>query len=365
MIKEVKKLQVIYNNNLVGILSEIDGGRIAFQYDGAWLKKGFSLSPLSLPLSPNIYISEKPFFQGLYGVFNDSLPDGWGELLMSRMLAKQGIDYSNISPLTKLTIINTNGLGGLTYEPSQTDDEPINYELDIIAKQASEILTDSENSTDLDKIYRLGGSSGGARPKAHITDGQDEWIVKFPCRIDPQDIGVAEFNTNSLAQKCGINVNEYKLFPSLLCSGYFGAKRFDRINGNRIHTVSLSALLETSHRIPNLDYMHLFQVTSTISARKETDLYEVYRRMCFNVLHANKDDHGKNFAFIYDEKNKGYILSPAYDLTKTPYKAEHEMAVLGNGNPTEKDLLAIAKEVKLSKSKCFKILEHIKIELNV
>ena len=110
-IEEVKKLNVIYNGKTVGYLAELKNGNIAFQYDDEWIKSGFSISPISLPLSNKIYTSDKPTFNGLYGVFWDSLPDGWGELLVRRMLNKYGINFDRLSPLQKLSIINKNGLG--------------------------------------------------------------------------------------------------------------------------------------------------------------------------------------------------------------------------------------------------------------
>ena len=360
-VEEVKKLKVKYNGKIVGYLAELKNGSIAFQYDNEWLKNGFSISPLSLPLSNEIYISDKPTFNGLYGVFWDSLPDGWGELLVRRMLNKYGINFDKLSPLQKLSIINSNGLGALEYEPNRnllaiSED----YSLDEIATEAEKILNDDTENADLDSIFNLGGSSGGARPKAHITYNNEEWIVKFPCQIDPKNIGEKEYNANKLAELCGININEYKLFDSKICSGFFGAKRFDRINNKKIHMISLSALLETTHRLPNLDYGHLFQVISKISANRENDLYEAFRRMCFNVFYKNRDDHGKNFSFLYDENLKGYKLSPAYDITSLPNKPEHEMSVNLNGKPTESDLLQIAQDFQLSKKKCEEIIATIK-----
>ena len=359
MIKNIKKLTVKYNDRTVGILAEVEEGKIAFQYDEKWVKNGFSVSPISLPLNREVYVNHKDTFEGLYGVFHDSLPDGWGELLVSRMLAKQGINYAELSPLTKLSIVSENGLGGLTYEPSQTEKENVGYDLDALAKQAADVWEDGDANADLDTIYYLGGSSGGARPKAHIREGTEEWIVKFPCRIDSPEAGRKELEMNFAAKRCGIDVNECKLFPSKICGGYFGAKRFDRQDGNRLHMLSLSSVLETTHRVPNLDYMHLFQVISVICGDMN-DLYEAFRRMCFNVFYENKDDHGKNFSFLYDEKRRMYCLSPAYDLTQTPNKPEHEMTVRGNGNPTEKDLIAVSKELNLSQKHCIHILETVK-----
>lgn len=123
--------------------------------------------------------------------------------------------------------------------------------------------------------------------------------------------------------------------------------------------ISLSAILETTHRLPNLDYTHLFQVIQNICVNQE-DMYEAFRRMCFNVFYENKDDHGKNFSFLYDENLKGYKLSPAYDLTSIPNKFEHEMTVNGNGNPTEMDMLHVAKNFHLSNKKCKEIIEEVK-----
>lgn len=360
MIEQVKKLEVKYNGVTVGYLAEVQEGRIAFQYDDAWVKKGFSISPFSLPLSNQIYINGKDNFGGIYGVFHDSLPDGWGELLVKRMLAKMGVNYDSLSPLMRLSLVSGNGLGGLTYEPTQVQKEKdSDIDLDFIAGEADKILNDGVARESLDEIYRLGGSSGGARPKAHLRIDGEEWIVKFPCRLDPVNVGEEEYKANLLAKECGIEIAECRLFPSERCTGYFGSKRFDRLGEKRVHTVSLSSLLETSHRIPNLDYMHLFQVIQKICANQD-DLYEAYRRMCFNVIYGNKDDHGKNFSFIYDEKQKGYRLSPAYDITRTPDKAEHEMTVNGSVNPTEKQLKEAIGTVGIQQKKCTEILCLVK-----
>ena len=363
-IAEIEKLAVKYNGKTVGCLAGLKNGKIAFQYDEKWQKDGFSISPISLPLSNNIYISEKSTFDGLFGVFWDSLPDGWGELLVRRMLNKYSIDFDKLSPLQKLTVINKNGLGALTYEPNNDLSPNItDFNLDKIAKETEKILNDQTDNTDLDTIYYLGGSSGGARPKAHIVYNGAEWIVKFPCAIDPKNIGEKEFTANTLAKKCGINVNEFRLFDSKICSGFFGAKRFDRDGNKKLHMISLSALLETTHRLPVLDYGHLFQVICKISADRENDLYEAFRRMCFNVFYKNRDDHGKNFSFLYDENLKGYKLSPAYDLTSLPNKPEHEMTVNLSGKPNTSDLLQIAHDFQLPKSRCDKIIKTIQTVL--
>ena len=248
MIAKVKKLNVKYNDKLVGYLADLGDGRIAFQYDEDWIKKGFSISPFSLPLSNKIFINSKMNFDGLYGVFNDSLPDGWGELLVRKMLIKKGINPDNLTPLQKISIISKNGLGGLSYEPTQIiSEDSDDIDLDFLSNEANKILNNEENISDLDEIYNLGGSSGGARPKAHINIDDNEWIVKFPCLYDPKNIGELEFKANKIAEECNINLPEYKLFESKKCTGYFGTKRFDRDNGKRIHMISAVVNRKLSH----------------------------------------------------------------------------------------------------------------------
>lgn len=349
---EIKKLTVLYNQKKVGYLALLDNIKIGFQYDEDWLKDGFSISPFSLPLTNKIFISNSPYFEGLFGVFYDSLPDGWGELVITRKLAKEGINYQRLSALTKLSLINDNGLGGLSYIPSQTfESEAELNDFDHYYKLVEDLLNDKDID-NLDDVYLYGASSGGARPKAHYQD----WIIKFPTKNDGLDSGKKEFLANETARKCGINLPEYKLFPSKICDGFFGTKRFDRAGDKKIHMVSLAALLETTHRIPNMDYTHLFKVIEAI-CKDKNDLYEAFRIMCFNVFYQNKDDHSKNFSFIYDEDLNGYKLAPAYDLTHTPNKFEHEMTVNGSGNPSINDLLDITKKMKLSLNKCKEIIE--------
>ena len=357
-INNVNELIVKYNDVVVGYLKELKDRRIAFQYSKSWIKNGFSISPLSLPLKDEVFISQSKYFNGLFGVFNDSLPDGWGELLFRRMLVKNGINIEKLSPLTRLSFVNSSSLGALRYYPiNYNENENLDFDLDKLYIESSKIFKD-ENVNDLDYVYKFGGSSGGARPKVHIKHNNEEWIVKFPCSYDPIEAGVEEYKINELAKKCDINVNECELFKSRTNKGYFGCKRFDR-DDKSIHMISLSSLLETTHKIPNLDYSHLFQVIRII-CNDEGEIYEAFKRMCFNVLIGNKDDHGRNFSFLYDEKKKSYVLSPFYDITETPFKLEHEMTVNNNGNPSKEDIMIIAKKFELNLEKCDSIYNKIK-----
>lgn len=356
---EIKKLSVYYGDVLVGLLAYLPDGRLGFQYDKGWLEKGFSLSPFSLPLKPDIFISQKRDFDGLFGVFDDSLPEGWGALLLSRKLANEGVNYLKLSPLSRLSLVSSNAKGALRYRPNYgIDEETTLAELDAISEDCSKILS-GQIVTDLDRLVGLGGSSGGAQPKIHLRDNSGEWIVKFPTAEDGPLAGEKEYETNLLAQKAGLSVNEFRLFPSAKTPGYFGAKRFDRDKeGKPIHMVSFSGLLEVSYQTPVLDYIHLLQVIQKL-CKSPSDLLEGYRRMVFNVLVENKDDHGKNFAFLYDEEAKTYRLSPAYDLTSLPNRYGHEMSANGKDNPDKEDLLAVARYVGIPLKKAEDLYEEI------
>lgn len=357
---DINRVVVKFNDRKVGYLEQMPGQRIAFQYDLEWLEKGFSISPFHLPLTSEVFTSKSSYFEGLFGVFYDSLPDAWGTLLFRKMLQKKGIDYDQISPLSKLSLLSGNGLGGLSYEPTQgaTKNHPP-LDFDQLADSIQPLFEEFKEDLDFDLIYQLGGSSGGTRPKAHVNISGEAWIVKFPAFMDPKDSGFLEYQANQLAVKCGIQIPEFQLFPSKKHQGYFGSKRFDRNQTQRMHVISLSSILETSHEIPNLDYAHMFQVIQKISV-DQSDMYEAYQRMVFNVFYQNKDDHGKNVSFIYDTAMNGYRLSPFFDVTKTPHKLEHEMTVLGHGNPKETELIEIAKTFKLSLKKVQHIIDITK-----
>lgn len=353
-----ERLTVCYKGKEIGFLSRKDGA-IYFSYSSWWLKNGFSISPRSLPLEEKAFRAPGFHFDGLFGVFADSLPDGWGTRLAIRLLAKRGISYERLSPLEKLAYVGADGLGALSYVPShalKNDDWSGEYE--SLALAAMEFC-EKEGSPDLDVLFAKGGSSGGARPKAHLRIGGEEWIVKFREKKDPRSIGRMEYEYALAAKECGIPVPECRLLPSSTCDGYFASKRFDRIGGRRVHVISLGGLLETPHYVPNLDYVTFLQATAFISKSME-EMLKAYRLACFNILAHNRDDHSKNFSFLYDEAKGSYILAPAYDLTYTPSILEHEMSCCGSGNPTESDLLALAQKTGIPYQKAREILNQVK-----
>lgn len=341
-----KYLKVFYNDKFVGTLAKTPDRLVAFEYDNEWLATGFSISPFSLPLQKKVYLPKFEPFEGLFGVFNDSLPDGWGRLLVDRLLLKNNINPSEIDNLNRLAVVQESGMGALTYQPEhkfETSNQESDY--DKLAQECSKIL-ESQNSDNLDELFELGGSSGGARPKILTKINGEDWIIKFPSSQDPKYIGEQEYKYSLVAKDCGIKMSETRLFDSKICSGYFGIKRFDRVNDKKVHMVSVSGLLETSHRLPNLDYNILMKLTLELTKNYQ-DIEQLYRLMCFNVFAHNRDDHSKNFSFLYDESQKEWHLSPAYDLTySSSFNGEHATTINGEGkNPSLEDILAVAKNI--------------------
>ena len=360
----IKTLGVYCHGRKVGTLALYKEYFAAFQYDGDWLSEGFSISPLSLPLQNKVFIPAVEPFDGLFGVFSDSLSDGWGRLLLDRMLKKNGVDPYILSPIERLAIVGDTGMGALTYKPEYERGNAAEAgNLDHIAQECRRILNE-ETPESLDELFELGGSSGGARPKILTKIDGEDWIIKFPASVDGPDAGLREYEYSLCARECGIDMEETRLFDSEICSGYFGTKRFDRISEDgkerRVHMVSASALLETSHRIPNLDYDLLMKLTLRLS-KDFFELEKLYRLMCFNVYAHNRDDHSKNFSYLYNETENIWQLSPAYDLTySNSLGGEHATSVHGEGkDPQTDDLLAVAKEAGISMQKAKAIAQEV------
>ena len=349
----VDKLEVYFDGVRVGTMAPYQRYRTAFQYSEEWLRNGFSLSPFSLPLEPGVKISKPDPFDGLFGIFADSLPDDWGRLLVDRMLLRLGEHPEEIDPITRLFIVGNSGVGALEYKPVyRTRGTSPSADLDRLAEECRKILL-SEDSGDLDLLFAMGGSSGGAKPKVMLRLEDGDWMVKFPSSSDPADIGEMEYEYNLCASACGIDIPNVKLFSSKCCTGYFGARRFDRditdFGEKKVHMASASALLEVSHRVPALDYSSLMALTWQLT-KKADELLKLYKLMCFNVFAHNRDDHSKNFTFLCDHGD--WRLAPAYDLTfSNSIGGEHATTVDGEGrDPSLKHLLAVAKKAGIRES---------------
>lgn len=354
MFKQVKFLEVFYNNQIVGTLALRPDNLCAFEYHPDWIQNGFSISPLILPLKSGVFTSKWEPFDGLFGVFNDSLPDGWGRLLIDRLLREQGINPAELSPLDWLCIIGPKTMGALTYKPTHPiGKEEADKSLSYLEQETQKILND-EPSNDLSTLVAKGGSSGGARPKVLLTINGEEWLIKFRNTQDPLNIGEIEYKYSLLAKKAGLIMPETQLFEGK----YFGVKRFDRISQKRIHMHTASGLLNANFRLPSLDYKTLIEATLFLT-HDMLEAEKMFRLMVFNVLIGNKDDHAKNFSFIYDEGK--WQVSPAYDIVPCEgFNGQHTTTVLGKGLPNTEDMLELAKQTGVDLNKAKQIIEQVK-----
>lgn len=355
------RLTVKYHGEKVGTLSLTPDNRLcAFEYDREWLAEGFSVSPLELPLKPGLFIAKPKPFYGNFGIFEDSLPDGYGRYLLHRTLMREGIDDRKLTSIDRLSLVGNSGMGALCYEPETiiTKGEEMS-DFDLLQEKALEVLKEQQD-TDAGLLLYNSGNSGGCRPKAVFSDNEGHWLIKFRHTYDPVDMGVQEFHYNEVAKKCGINVTDFKL----TAGKYFTTRRFDMTDeGERIHTATAGGLLCVSLSEPVLDYSNLMALTGYLTQNPK-DVEEMYRRMVFNYLTDNKDDHCKNFSFLVKKDDAGkwkWHLAPAYDLTLCAegYNGQHATSVNQTGFPTLTDFIAVGAKTKMSEKRCREIFDEV------
>lgn len=361
--RKTDKLKVMFRGQTVGTLSLTPDNRLnVFEYDKTWLVNGFSISPLELPLKPGVFIAKPQPFYGNFGTFEDSLPDGYGRYLLHKTLLRKGINDSDLSSLDRLAIVGDNGMGALTYSPAiNLEQEQSITDFDRLQQIALEVLKEQQD-TDAGLLLYNSGNSGGARPKAIFSDSEGHWIVKFRHTYDPSDMGMQEYRYNEIARKCGIIVPDFRLVNGR----YFASRRFDiDIDGKRLHTATAGGLLCISLREPFLDYSNLLALTGYITQSRE-DVEQMYRRMVFNYLTDNKDDHCKNFSFyVVRDPDTGachWRLAPAYDLTLCTegYNGEHATSVNGTGHPRLSDFITVGTKIKPPETRCREIINEVR-----
>ena len=359
---KIDKLTIKYHDNIVGMLSLTPDDRLcAFEYDRTWLADGFSISPLELPLKTGLFIAKPQPFHGNFGIFEDSLPDGYGRYLLHKALLREGINDADLSAIDRLSIVGDGGMGALIYHPETVVVKENNIiDFDLLQQKALEVLKEQQD-TDAGLLLYKSGNSGGARPKAVFSDSEGHWLIKFRHYYDPVDIGQQELHYNEVAKQCGIDVPDCKLTNGR----YFTTRRFDIApNGDRIHTATAGGLLCLSLNTPFLDYNNLLALTGFLTQNAK-EVEEMYRRMVFNYLTDNKDDHCKNFSFMVLEVGKGqytWHLAPAYDLTLCTegYNGEHATSVNGTGHPTLKDIMEVGTKNRMSAQRCREIFEEVR-----
>jgi serine/threonine-protein kinase HipA len=352
-----KWLNVLYHGERVGRIAETPDKSLAFEYDAGWLTDGFSISPFKLPLEKKVFVAAREPFEGNFGVFDDSLPDGWGRLLTDRMLLKKRVNPAEVSVLDRLAIVGGSGMGALEYHP----EAPLSAggetrDLDVWASEAQAVMNEKYDGK-LEELVHAGGSSGGARPKVLIQIDGVDWLIKFQAPgIDPKNIGEQEFAYMRAAKAAGLDVPDARLFEGK----YFGVKRFDRrAGGEKVFMISAGGLLNASHRMPALDYNGLMEATLRLT-RDFREAEKMFRLMCFNVFARNRDDHAKNFSFLYDGGK--WRVSPAYDLVYSEgMGGEHATAIDGEGRgPTGEHVLAVARKAGIDERAAKKIMEEVK-----
>jgi len=395
----MNNLKVTYNNHFVGVCDfNPENGNIFFQYSPDFLKSNINLSPLLMPLENKVFgFDGKQYnpqtFKGLPPMIADSLPDDFGNKMFLQWLIKNNISQKDLNSLEKLCYVGKRGMGALEYEPV-FEQKTTNSDIDIadLLEVANAIYFQKENEAiplndyhqSLSTLLRIGSSVGGARAKALIAINEKTqeikagdimqegdfkyYLIKFDGlkdgkEIEPNEYGILEYIYHKMALNAGIEMTNCKLLTENGRS-HFLTERFDRRNGKKIHVQTLCALAGVDFKQPNLiDYSDIFRILNLLQMDYQAK-EQLFRRMVFNVLAFNRDDHTKNFSFMYE--NGKWNLTPAYDLifAYNPdnfWLKNHNININGKNNKIAKDdLLIIAEKFGIkNNTKIFLDIKHV------
>lgn len=361
----------------VGRLAVV-GRDVVFQYDEAFVGQPLPLSPLRLPVSPEVQVFDRSGNLQVFGVFEDAMPDSWGRRLVERHFQRTMGRPPQI--LERLAYVGERGMGALTFHPPLDTTELPEQELDLagLAVKAWD-FDDAQIEDALPDLRRLAGTSGGARPKVLVGlpeprskkmgvlpgDGElpadyAHWIVKFNTRADGPDAGPLEYVYAQMATEAQAEVPEHRLIETSQ-GRFFATRRFDRAaHGRRLHLHSAAGLLHADFRTAGDEYDLLFRLLDKLT-NDYAQKVELFRRVCLNVLACNRDDHLKNFAFLMDEAG-AWRLSPLFDFTfHTGPNGWHTLTVAGEGqHPRKEHLLKLAKQVDVKARDAKKVLEEVR-----
>ena len=397
--------EVILWGTRIGIIhQDISKAYTSFEYDENFVNSGIELSPLRMPLSKNIYefptLLGDPFY-GMPGLVADSLPDRFGNAVIEQWLTSLGKSLSDFTAIDRLCYTGKRGMGALEYVPASTDIKDIDENINVreMVKFASDILSNRENislkandSLTYSQLVQVGSLAGGARAKALIAwneatneirsgqmqlgAGYDYWLMKFDNVSKNGDHGLEdkpeytliEYAYYLMARACGITMNECRIYNSEGDS-HFMTKRFDRENGKKLHMQSLGALAHISYQEPGVCGYELAAMYMKEIGLSYKEIEQFYRRMVFNCLAVNQDDHVKNISFIMDRSGK-WMLSPAYDITfsynpSNKWLRAHQMTI--NGKTTEIelfDLLEAGAKMGIKERRCKDIINEIGIKVS-
>ncbi len=389
----------------IGIIHQDPGTPYAtFEYDRDFVNSGIELSPIRMPLGRNIFefptLTGEPFY-GMPGLVADSIPDKFGNAVIERWLLDQGKSLSDFTAIDRLCYTGKRGMGALEYVPASMDirdvDENINvremvrFASDILSGRESVVLNPTDKLT-YSQLVQVGSSAGGARAKALIAwnedtneirsgqielgPGYDYWLIKFDHVSKNGDHGLEdkpeytliEYAYYLMATSAGIVMNPCRLYDS---DGdhHFMTKRFDRQNGKKIHMQSLGALTHISYQNPGACSYELASAYMKELGLYHKEIEQFYRRMVFNCLAVNQDDHVKNVSFIMD-KNGRWQLSPAYDVTfsynpENKWLRAHQMTI--NGKQTEiglNDLIEAGSRMDIKERRCKEIINEVRLTVS-
>ncbi len=396
MVKKIDTAIVKLWGDTVGAVSWLDDRAYGiFEYDRDFLKKGLDISPLHMSLNEarrgdaRFFFSSlnKDTFLGLPGLLADTLPDKFGNSIIDSWLSRNGRDSSSFSPIERLCYTGKRGMGALEFFPAVIDqyDDSVPVEVSELVKLAQEIMSrrtgmaaqlggaEADNADAIMDILRVGTSAGGARPKAVIAmnnagrilsgqaeapKGYDYWLLKFDGVTDlelgePGAYGRIEYAYYLMAKAAGINMTECRLLEEN-GRAHFMTKRFDRINGKKQHMQSLCGIAHYDFNMAGAySYEQAFEVMRRLRLSK-AEATEQYRRMLFNIIARNQDDHTKNISFLMNPKGK-WKLSPAYDVTYSHNPAgkwtnQHQMSVNGKRDHfTREELINTGKSISISR----------------
>lgn len=374
-------------------------GYVSFEYDKNFLSSGIEVSPIMMPLSNRLYEFPnlvKSSFNGVPGLMADSLPDKFGNAVINQWLASQGRTPDSFNVLERLCYTGKRGMGALEYEPDSSGKKNVDEEISItkmsdfasaILEEKEGVLLTSENDINYKQLLRLGTSAGGARAKAiiaynkktgEIRSGQvdldkdfDYWLVKFDGVLengdhnleDVPEYTLIEYAFYLMAKKAGIEMSECTILPDG-DRNHFMTKRFDRIDGDKVHMQSLGAIMHIDYDVPGLCSYERASLAAKQLGCPSSDIVQFFRRMVFNVLAVNQDDHVKNISFLMNRRGV-WSLSPAYDVTfayspENQWLKAHQMSINGKTSDiTKEDMIKCGKSMDIKVARCHKIIEEV------
>ncbi len=358
---------------------EVASARAFFEWSADAQRLELDLSPLMLPARGGVWSSRDNHtlpleYQGLPGLLNDALPDGWGLYLMDKALARLGVRPELITPAARLAYLGNRAWGSLSFLPVIEDDHDEVMRLDTLGREM-EAAIEGHLEHVSNELLRAGSSPQGARPKvmvncdarfqeARVTTGtpapgQRSWLIKFASRDEPEDAPLMEQVYMESARNAGLRVMDSVLL-NLNGKPAFATERFDRQPGSRVFCHSLGGLLHFSHRVIGMDYVNVAEVMDRLHV-PELDYRQAYARAVFNAAMSVRDDHAKNFAFLLGEANT-WRISPAYDLTYMPGPGGYHTMTFAGGDkvdPSQADLLKLAPHYRLDQNEAKQIIQAI------